>query len=139
MAYTHQVVTQYPETQTLGGTKTLDGMMVGYEIVVDQEFSVYLEVFIPQAVYNATQVKNYGIGYGGTIEGVFGVPGVVGQQWIQQVTAANQLQSAMIITVESDSGNSTGNFTIPFGKLDPKWVGPAAAKLIATLNDAEAG
>lgn len=137
MDYTSRVITQYPATETLGGTKTVDGMMVGYEVLVADTYTVYFEVFLSQHDYNATNIKDYGTGYGGTISEIFTVPGVVALQWIQQVTKANQLESAMIVTVESDSGESTGQFVIPFRQLGPKWVGPLAAKLVAKLNESE--
>lgn len=132
----YKVERQFPGIETLGSQGTRDVTIVG---ITTNGHGVYLEFRIPQAFYSAQQVKNYSTGYTGTIESMFAVSGVVGLQWIQQVSPANELQDAIIVTVASDSGDSTGQFTVPFRDFKPEVVAPKAAKLIAELNAAEAG
>jgi hypothetical protein len=135
MADTYQVVVQYPTTEFLGGTNTQAVMAVG---ITTKPSEIYLEFRIPQKQYTAALVKDYGIGYSGTVEAVADIPGIDGMEWQQAPSANGQLIDQMLVTVVSDSGNSSGTFVVPFGKLAPAFVTPMVKKLVGQLNAAEA-
>lgn len=135
MADTYTVVTQYPTLEFLGGTQTQDVMAVGYRTAAHQ---VYFEVRIPRSVYNAQQVKDYGIAFSATVESVFINANVIGAEWTQTPTPAGELADNIVATVQSDSGNSTAQYVIPFSQLAPAFFTQPLENLIATLNDAEA-
>lgn len=134
MASTFDVITQYPTLEFLGGTQTQDVMAVGYRT---KAHGVYFEVRIPRNIYNATQVHDYGLGYTGTVEAVFSEPGVIGAEWTQTPTSAGELTDNIVVTVSSDSGNSTAQYTIPFSQLSSEFYGPPIAALLEQLNTAE--
>jgi len=135
MASWGKVVVQYPGVVFLGGTQTQDVTFVGY---VTAPSGVYFEVPIPQNVYNATQVADYGTGYSGTIESVLALPGVVGGEWTQTPTPGGELTSNLVVYVQSKSGNSQASVVVPFSGLAPDLVKPQTDKLIAELNASEA-
>lgn len=128
------VVTQYPTVEFLGGTQTRDVTAVGY---ITAGHGVYFEARIPQTVYSAAQVKDYGIGYSGTIEQVFEWTGVVGCVWSQTPNAANVLVDQLTLTVQSASGNSQANHTILLTDIGFPAGEPAIEKLYNELNTAE--
>lgn len=134
MADTYTVVVQYPGVVFLGGTQTQEVMFVG---ITTKPHGVYLEFPIPRAIYSPTQVADYALGYSGTVESIFTVSGVAGLEWVQTPNAGN-LESSMAITVQSDSGNSTAETTVPFGNLGTQTVAPIVKKLVASLNASEA-
>lgn len=132
----YQVQTQYPTTEFLGGTQTRDVTAVG---ITTNGHGVYIEFRIPDNVYSAAQVKDYAIGYTGTIEQVFEWPGVGGASWSQVPTPSGELADQITLTVQSDSGNSAANLVTPLGTLSEQSTAPKVAKLVKALNDAEAG
>jgi hypothetical protein len=134
MAQTFTVVTQYPTLEFLGGTQTQDVMAVGYRSKAN---GVYWEVRIPRSVYSTDTVSSYGIGYTGTIDAVMDAEGVIGGEWTQTPTASGELQDNIVLTVASDSGNSTGQIVVPFAGLAPTLTDPKVAALRKTLNDSE--
>ena len=135
MALWGNVVTQYPGVVFLGGTQTQDVTFVGY---TTSPSGVYFEVPIPQTVYNATQVQDYGIGYSGSIESVLAYPNVVGGEWTQTPTAAGELTSNLVVYVQSDSGNSQSSISNPFATMTEPVFEAKIAALVAELNAAEA-
>lgn len=134
MAEAFEVITQYPTLEFLGGTQTQDVMAIGYRTKLH---GVYFEVRIPRSTYSAEQVKDYGIGYTGTIEAVLAAPGVIGGEWTQTPTASGELRDNIVITVSSDSGNSTAQLVVPFSQLAPTLTNPKVAHLVDQLNAAE--
>jgi hypothetical protein len=135
MASWGTVVVQYPGVVFLGGTQTQDVTFVGYS---SKPSGVYFEVPIPQTVYSAKTVSDYGLGYVGSIETMLALPGVVGGEWTQTPTPAGELTSNLVVYVQSDSGNSQGSIAVPFGDLEvPAWNDKIAA-LRTELNAAEA-
>jgi hypothetical protein len=135
MASWGSVVVQYPGVVFLGGTQTQDVIFVGYTTA---PHGVYFEVPIPQTVYTSSIVNDYGEGYSGTIEQAFAVPGVVGAEWTQTPTPASELQSNLVIYVQSASGNSQASFSLPFADLTPDKISAGAKPLIAQLDASEA-
>jgi hypothetical protein len=131
---TFTVVTQYPDVEFLGGTQTRDVTAVGY--ITDFQ-AVYFEARIPQTIYSAQQVEDYGTGYTGTILQVWNWAGVVGEAWGQRPTAGQQLQDFVILTVASDSGNSQSNITLPLTDLGVAAGVDAVTALHFELNAAE--
>jgi len=134
MADTFTVITQYPTLEFLGGTQTQDVMAIGYRTKQD---GIYFEVRIPRAGYTAANVNNTGIGYTGTIDAIMSAPGAIGGEWTQTPTAAGELQDNLVITVASDSGNSTAQLVIPFRQLAPSITDTKVAALRKQLNQAE--
>jgi hypothetical protein len=134
VAATYTVVTQYPGIDSLGGTQTQDVIFVGITTI---PHGIYLEFPIPTTVYSATQVADYGIGFSGTVEAVYDNEWVVGAQWSQIVNPSNMLESVLIITVTSTSGNSTGTVTIPQSQWAATFWNPPINNLHAQLDDAE--
>ena len=132
----YTVVTQYPTVNFLGGTQTQDAIAVG---IITNQSSIYLEFRIPKGVYSATQVKDYSIGYTGTVESAAEAPGVVGVVWSQQPNAAQELTDYLTFTVQSDSGNSSATFMLPMAQVSYANAAKQASALIAQLNDAENG
>lgn len=135
MADTFTVVTQSPGTEYVGGTQTRDVVTVG---ITTKPHGVYVEFRIPKNVYSAAQVHDYALGYSGTIEALFGITGVVGVAWSQQPTAAGQLQDIITVTVQSSSGDSTDQFTLPLSDITTAAVSKKAAASIKVLDAAEA-
>jgi hypothetical protein len=134
VADTYEVRVQYPTVEFLGGSQTRDVMAVGY---VTKPSLIYFEARIPRSQYSAQQVKNYGIGYSGTIESVAAVDGVAGMQWVQSQQPDGTLLDQMVIFVSSSSGNSSASFTQPFGSLTAEFVAPKVSKLRGQLDAAE--
>jgi len=132
---TFQVLVQYESTEYLGGTQTRDVIAVGY---LTNGHGVYFEVRIPKASYSAAQVRAFGIGYTGTVEDIFNVPGVADIEWTQTVTAGNNLQDTLILTVMSPSGNSSATLAVPWATLNRQFVEPDVDALRVKLADAEA-
>src|SRR5580693_444419 len=110
MATWGHVVTQYPDIESVGGTKTQPVTVVGIETAAHQ---TYIEFRIPDSVYNETQVNDYGIGYSATVDQPYAWPGVVGVEWAQSANAANKLTDVLTIYVQSDSGRSQASVTVP--------------------------
>lgn len=131
----YSIVGQRPDTEFLGGTQTRDVVAVG---VLTEGHGIYFETRIPASIYSSAQVKDYATGYTGTIESIASIPSVAGVQWTQVVTASQELQDALILTVTSDSGNSQAQITL----LDTYWAvslaQPKVNALVKQLNQAEA-
>lgn len=135
MADTFTVVTQSPDTEYIGGTQTRQVTTVG---ITTKPHGVYIEFRIPKTVYSTAQVHDYALGYSGTVEGLFAINGVVGVSWSQQPTAGGQLQDVLTITVQSTSGDSTDQFTLPLADATSAAVKAKAAAAIKQLDAAEA-
>lgn len=135
MADTFRVQVQYPTVEFLGGSQTREVMAVGY---VTQPSGIYVEVRIPKSVYSAEQVRDYGIGYAGTIEAIAALDGVDGMTWSQVQRRDGTLGDVMTVYVTSSSGNSAGSFVLPFAQLAPELAAPKVRHLRAQLDAAEA-
>jgi hypothetical protein len=135
VAETFEVRTQYPTVEFLGGSQTRPVMAIGY---VTKPSLIYLEVRIPKNLYSAELVKDYGIGYSGTVEAVAQLNGVQGMVWQQAQQPDGTLIDQMVIYVSSTSGDSAGSFILPFGQLAPKWATPKIKALRDQLDEAEA-
>ena len=134
MADTFTVVTSYPTLEFLGGTQTQDVMAIGYRT---KAHGVYFEVRVPKAGFTAENVNSMGIGYTGTIEAAFTNQNVIGGEWTQTPNSAGELVDNIVYTVQSDSGNSTDQVTVPYSQLAPELYDPKLAAAVKTLNDTE--
>lgn len=134
MAELFEVVTQYPTLEFIGGTQTQDVMAIGYRT---KGHGVYFEVRIPRAGYTPANVNSTGIGYSTLIEDIFFTSNVIGVEWTQIPTAAGELQDAYVVTVASNSGNSSSQLTLYDKDLAPAIYEPKIKALIKTVNDAE--
>jgi hypothetical protein len=134
MAETFDVVTQYPTLEFLGGTQTQDVMAIGYRTATH---GVYFEVRIPKKGYTTANVHSTGMGYTSLVEGLFFNDNVIGVEWTQIPTANGELMDAYVVTVASDSGNSTAQVTITDAKLAPEVYKPKINALVKTVNDSE--
>lgn len=135
MADTYDVLYQYPTVEFLGGTKTRDVMAVGYQT---KPHGVVFEARIPRNIYSAKEVNSEGIGYSGEIESVFQQPGVADATWAQTANAAGFLIDELVLTVESTSGDSSAQLTVPFSQMAPETLAPKVKALRAELDAAEA-
>lgn len=135
MAADFTVVTQYPTVEYLGGNQTRDVVAVGYTITA---YNLYFEARIPTSVYTAVQVKDYGIGYTGTITSLLQIPGVTDGFWSQAPTAGGELEDQLTLTVTSASGNSSATLTVPASRWAVSDVEPSVTKLLDELNAGEA-
>lgn len=134
MADNFTVVTQYPGIDVLGGSQTQDVVFVGINTVPN---GTYIEFPVLQSVYSAGVVEAAALGWATIIESVWAEKWVAGVQWTQVVNKANQLVSSVIITVESSSGNSTAQLTVPISQLGPQLHQPQITALHNQLDDAE--
>jgi len=132
---TYQILTQYPTTEFLGGTQTRDVTAVG---ILTNGHGVYIEFRIPDSLYSTTQVKDYSIGYTGTVEQEFLLPGVVGVSWSQEPNAQDDLVDMIEVTVQSTSGNSQGRVSFPLSQIGLAATNKLIAAKLAALNGAEA-
>jgi hypothetical protein len=117
MATSFTVVTQYPGIDVLGGTQSQDVVFVGITTIPS---GTYIEFPVPQSVYAANVVNAAAIGWATIVETVWTEDWVIGVQWTQLVNPSNQLESALIITVGSTSGDSSAQLTVAIDKLGPK-------------------
>lgn len=131
----YRIIRQFPVLETAGTQGSTNATAVGIET---NGHGVYLEFRVPDKVYSAQQVKDYATGYTGTVEQMFELAGVIGVQWFQDATPANQLADMALVTVESDSGDSQQQFQIPFRSFTPANVEKQAKPIIAKMNAAEA-
>lgn len=135
MADNYSIVAQYPTTEFLGGTQTREVMAVGMRT---KPHDVYFEFRLPRADYNARNVADSAHGFAIILEQLFGIAGVTQLQWIQQPTDAGQLRDALIVSVESDSGDSASSFVEPFAQFTRANVAGKVGKLRDELNATEA-
>jgi hypothetical protein len=131
----YTVVTQYPTTEFLGGTNTQDVTAVG---ILTNGHGVYIEFRIPDSQYTAALGKDYAIGYTGTVEQEFLLPGVVGVSWSQEPNAQDQLVDMIEVTVQSDSGNSQAVVSFPLSQIGLAATNTLIANKVAALNGLEA-
>jgi hypothetical protein len=135
MADTFAVRTQYPTVEFLGGGQTRDVMAIGY---VTKPSGIYFEVRMPKALYSAAQVRNYGIGYSGTIEACAAIPGIEEMVYTQTQNRAGVLVDNFVVYVSSTSGDSADSIVLPFSDLNVEFAKPKVDRLRKELDAAEA-
>lgn len=134
MADNFTVQTQYPGLLALGGTQTQDVVFVGISTI---PHGTYLEFPLDAKIYSSKLVKSEGTGWATIVELVWDEPNVVGVQWAQSVNKSNQLQQELIVTVQSSSGNSAAQLTVPYSQLAPDRYKPMIEHLHAELDAGE--
>lgn len=130
MAENFRIVTSYEDTEFLGGTSTQDVQVAG---AVSKPHGIYFEVRVPKAEYQKqgpSIINAAALGIATIFETLIEQPHVGGVQWGQQ-TKGGQLQDVAIITVVSDSGNSSSLYTVPLVQLGPD----LNAKQILAINN----
>lgn len=123
-------------TQTveyIGGTKTQDVAAVS----VTTASGVYFEFRIPRADYTAATAKTEAQGYAAQVESILTNPNVAGIQWSQNANTAGYLLDEGTIAVQSDSGDSSLNLTVPWGHVFEQDVSGQIASLRSELNATE--
>lgn len=135
MAATYEVRTQYPTVEFLGGSQTRDVMAIGY---VTKPSRIYFEARIPKKQYTPQEVKNYGIGYSGTIEAVAAIPGIEEMIYAPTQRRDGVLLDTFEVYVSSSSGDSADSFSLPFGQLAVEFVKPRVDAMRKALDAAEA-
>jgi hypothetical protein len=135
MAVSYTIVGQRPGIVTLGGALTQDVVIVGMTTV---PHGTYMEFAVDQKAATPKAISSTAEGYGLVLEGVWSTEWVVGVTWVQQINPSNQLEPALIVSVVSASGNSTGNVTIPFARLSPEMYHPVIAAEHKRLTATEA-
>lgn len=131
----YQIVTQYPDVQVLGGSKTQDVQTIG---VVTSPNSVYFETSVPLAQATTSNLKYTAQSYRDIYELLFTFPGVSAVQWYQQPNDSGLLVDHVRIYVTSTSGNSTSVIDIPYSQLGEYEDGKKIAALRASLDATEA-
>lgn len=111
------IVSQTATVEYIGGTKTQNVVVIG---LVTNAHQVYAEARVPQSIYSAGVAKAAAQAPASIIEAVFSLANVVGVQWGQDVNPSGLLVDTVLITVRSDSGNSTGTL----GPLVMAQLGP---------------
>lgn len=131
---TYTFITAREDIEWLGGSQTRPVMTVSIQT---NGHGVYFEYRIPRNLYTKALALKQGIGWTGTIESMFTVPGVVDEEYTQIPRPSGQLDDSMIVYVESTSGQSSSSLTVPIGKLAPEFQAAAIKALRAELDDAE--
>lgn len=123
------------DIEFLGGTQTRPVVSVS---IRTKPHGTYMEFRIPRKQYNAHVLHSDGLGFAGTVEGVWALPGVVGMQYVQVPTSGGELQDAFTVTVESTSGDSTVDMQVPYGELADTLLRPKVKAQRSLLDAAEA-
>lgn len=134
MAAQFKVVAQYPTVEFLGGTQTRDVNAVG---AVTIPSGVYFEVRVPATSYGATLVNAALSGPASDYEELATYQNVAGVEWSQGTTTSGYLIDNVTITVQSTSGDSTAQITVPFSDLGPKLHEPQIDALNKQLDAIE--
>jgi hypothetical protein len=111
------IVSQSATVEYIGGTNTQRVVVVG---LVTNAHQVYAEARVPQNVYSAAIARGAAQAPAVIIETLFSLDNVVGVQWGQRTNASGRLIDTVLITVASDSQNSTGTL----GPIDVVTLGP---------------
>jgi hypothetical protein len=136
-------LTVRPDVEFLGGNQVRDVIVLS---AWSTPHEVYFEARYPAAGWQPQFAKSTALGYAGTFEGVFTLPGVTDVAWTQVETNTGFLQDGAIVYVESDSGLSSDSVFVPYSKLavdsegpntQPGFVGAIVAGLRAKLNATE--
>jgi hypothetical protein len=125
MASNYSIVTTYPGIDSIGGNYTEDVQFVGFTTV---PHGTYMEVPVEATGFTAAVAQLAASSWANLVEEVWGHAFVVGVQWSQIVDPSNLLQSVLIVTVSSTSGNSTASTNLNVNNL-------AADVYGATLED----
>ena len=135
MAANYTVVTQYPDTEYLGGTQTRPVTAVGFLTVPGE---IYFESRIPDSAYSQAEVDATGKVNAEPLINVLALPNVTDVEWTQVVRPSGYLADEIIIYFQTPSGNSNGSITVPFTGLTAAGVKPkidaAVAALVASEN-----
>lgn len=129
------IVGQTATVEYIGGTKTQNVVVVG---LVTNAHQVYAEARVPQSIYSAPIARAAATAPAVIIESLFQFAGVVGVQWGQDVNNSGLLVDTVLITVESESGNSTGTLgPLVMSQLGPQLHSAQIAALRKELTAAE--
>jgi hypothetical protein len=130
----YSIVTQYPDTEVIGGNLTQDVQVVG---VVTGAHGVYFETRLPRKNATTANIKNQANGFALIYELLFTIPGVAAVQWTQEPTPAGLLEDHVIVYVTSTSGASEGVLDFPYSKFNQDVIEPAVTRLRASLDATE--
>lgn len=111
------IVGQSASVEYVGGTKTQKVVIVS---LVTNAHQVYAEARVPQNIYSAGIARAAATAPATIIETLFSLANVVGVQWGQRTNDSGRLIDTVLITVASDSGDSTGSL----GPIDMVSLGP---------------
>jgi hypothetical protein len=134
MASNYSIVTQYPGIDSIGGNYTEDVVFIGFTTV---PHGTYMEIPVEQTGYTASVAQLAASSWANLVEEVWSHDWVVGVQWSQIVDASNLLQSIVIVTVSSTSGNSTANTNLNVNNLAADVYGSTLEDLHNELDTAE--
>lgn len=130
----YTIVTQYPDVEVLGGTKTQDVQRFG---VVTGGHGVYFESSLPRKDATTKNIHDQANGFTIVYELLFTIPGVADVQWTQEPTAGGLLQDHVIVYVESTSGNSSAPLDFPYSQFNQDTIAPKVKALRASLDATE--
>jgi hypothetical protein len=135
MADTFTILTQRPTLISQGGNKSVAGVEVG---MATHPSGIYVEFDVAEKGYSAQIVNAAALGWASIYETVAGLPNVAGVGWGQVQNTAGNLDTVVVITVTSTSGNSLAQLTVPVTQLGPKLHQAQINALHTQLDDAEA-
>lgn len=136
MADLFTIVTSYQDVEFLGGTNTRDVQVAG---ATTKQNGIYFEVRVQKQQYEQqgpSIINAAALGMANILETLSRQPNVGGVQWGQQ-SAGGQLQDVAIITVVSDSGNSSSTYTVPIVQLGPDLNEAEIETIAHRLNQTE--
>ena len=126
------VITQTEEY--LGGTSSQK--VASCEVLTAS--GVLFEFRIPRADFTEAVARQEAAGYAAQVESILTDPNVAGIEYWPDPTVSGYLLDMGTITVQSDSGNSTLSFDVPWGHVVENVVSGTIAELAKELNAAEA-
>lgn len=134
MAGNFTILDTYPDTQTLGGTRTQPVYGIRFQT---HPHNVVAIIYAPRANFTAQVAADYALALATGIEELFGEPAVADVAWSQVQTPAGELTPHLSIYVTSTSGNSTGVVEVDYPPFNAPLFMQDAAALRQTLDATE--
>jgi len=135
VAESYEIVTQYPDIDTQGGSIARDVMVVG---TLTDAHGVYFERRYPRAQFTETIAQADAQGFTIVFELLFDIPGVDAVTWGQRLNSANQLEDIVTVYYTSTSGDSSNFVVVPFRRFTQDYIAAQVKKGRAVLDANEA-
>ncbi len=131
MASDYKIVATSRGEELVGGSRVATVLTVSFTTI---PHDIYAEARINLVQVDATQVAPIVEAIAQSIEIIAGRADVAGLVYVQNVTAAGQIQDEMEITVQGSDPDFTDAFTWPLGELNEFVVGPVIQAHVDALN-----
>lgn len=135
MAADYTFLSQYPDTEVVGGTTTRPVQVIS---ATSKPSGIYFEVRVGQSDATGKNIAGLLTANAVMYEALLATPGVAYVEWFQRATQAGLLEDAVRLYVTSDSGNSEAPLVFPLSAVTTDVVNPAVAALVKSLNATEA-